>query len=642
MAEEILIKVKADTSEFTPSIKAVEQLGQAAEKDVKAFNTLDKAIKEGVNKGIKDAAVQMKAFMDAGGKAVSGTAKEFVSLRQKIKEARDEASAFADQNSKGAIEAQKRLADLIEQQSDLNQRVAALNPEAKFQAFSQVTQGAIGSLQVLTGALQAFGVENEQVTKIAQQLQGVLNLSQGINSILGLGDALKNLRVVLGITTVAQTGLAAATTAEGVAATGAAAANTAFAASLSATGIGALVVAIGLLVAAFIDAKNSAEDADAALKALDDRFKGIAEADAKEINDVVNARVRGLEQQRDLLEAQGAKASELLTIEKQITEIKIRGVNEFIGRFGTELQYTQRLIELKNEQAILEAKIFKARNEEILKSRPADASFLPTKDDVKLELSSLADVIAPEIEQLSSEMPAIEIPIGITQEDLDKLAESFNIAQEFATQFFDIYRGMSEAETEQRIDDLDRQKEAGVLSQEQYAMAVKKVRNEQAKQSRDLAIFEAAINAAVAIVNALKTDPTGLLAIKTGILAALQVAAINARPLPQFKDGTLRVPGVDMGRDSVHALLQPGESVMPVKVTKDYFPVLETIYNRRIPPAVMNNFIKEQRTSRVKLNPYDMRYAMDGMGIKVKNADYIINGISKNIRSHNRAANKYK
>ena len=55
--------------------------------------------------------------------------------------------------------------------------------------------------------MQLFGVENERITKLAQQFQGVLNLTQGINSVLQLKDVYGQLRLVLGVTTTAQRGL---------------------------------------------------------------------------------------------------------------------------------------------------------------------------------------------------------------------------------------------------------------------------------------------------------------------------------------------------------------------------------------------------------------------------------------------------
>jgi hypothetical protein len=114
---------------------------------------------------------------------------------------------------------------------------------------------------VATGALQAFGAENEEVQKVALKLQGALNIVQGVQSIIELKEAYEDIRSVLGFTTAAQTALTGATTAGAAATTGAAAAARAFAAALTSTGIGAIVVAVGALAGAFLLAGNNASDA---------------------------------------------------------------------------------------------------------------------------------------------------------------------------------------------------------------------------------------------------------------------------------------------------------------------------------------------------------------------------------------------
>lgn len=70
---------------------------------------------------------------------------------------------------------------------------------------------------------------------------------------------------------------------------------------------------------------------------------------------------------------------------------------------------------------------------------------------------------------------------------------------------------------------------------------------------------------------------------------ALQVAAIQALPL---KRGTLKVPltpGATPDTDSVPALLTPGEAVIPAHTTKKYFPLLEAIFQHKIPPDAFLN-----------------------------------------------------
>lgn len=97
---------------------------------------------------------------------------------------------------------------------------------------------------------------------------------------------------------------------------------------------------------------------------------------------------------------------------------------------------------------------------------------------------------------------------------------------------------------------LDKQLDAGEISQEQYTARVaqldaeldakkSEIENKQAKRQKAISIFEALVNTAVAVAAALKIGwPLGpILAAITGVLGAAQVATITATPLPGAEDG---------------------------------------------------------------------------------------------------------
>lgn len=221
--ENILIKFTADTSGITKSIDELQKMGKVTEEDAKKLAMLE-GIAEGVGDALKEAGIDAKAL----NKAVSDTATSGKSLRTQFSEAKNEAVKLSQQFgafSKEARDATKRAAQLKDEIADMNANLDALNPEAKLNAFVNLGQGVQGAFQAATGALQVFGVENERITKLAQQFQGVLNLTQGINSVLQLKDVYTQLRLVLGVTTTAQEGLKAATIATAVAEEGAAVAT---------------------------------------------------------------------------------------------------------------------------------------------------------------------------------------------------------------------------------------------------------------------------------------------------------------------------------------------------------------------------------------------------------------------------------
>ena len=97
-----------------------------------------------------------------------------------------------------AVNATKTLktAILKEKLADFKGTVDALNPEAKFKAIGQVAQGIAGGFTAATGAMALFGVKSEDTEKALLKVQGALALSEGLNTIMGLGDAFGNLKVV--------------------------------------------------------------------------------------------------------------------------------------------------------------------------------------------------------------------------------------------------------------------------------------------------------------------------------------------------------------------------------------------------------------------------------------------------------------
>ncbi len=78
----------------------------------------------------------------------------------------------------------KGMASLTDTDKLLRTISEAMYGETKFRIHNEG--------QRATGALQAFGVENEKVNKLAQQFQGLLNLTQGLSQLGQIGDALKN------------------------------------------------------------------------------------------------------------------------------------------------------------------------------------------------------------------------------------------------------------------------------------------------------------------------------------------------------------------------------------------------------------------------------------------------------------------
>jgi hypothetical protein len=242
-------------------------------KDVKTSTDELKALNKVTNEEV--------ASLDKLGSAAKEAGDGFVSLRTQVKQAKEEAQKAADKYgefSKEANTARQKAGLLADQMGDLNRQVSLLNPEAKAKAFSNLGGAVVGAFSVATGALQAFGVKNKEVEELAMKLQGALNIAQGIASFGAMKEALQDVKIVLGFTTVAQEAMTVATEAEAVASTEAAIATKGFTASLLTNPIFLVIAAIAALAGAMILMGDDTEEAKTQVDLMTESQKALRAA----------------------------------------------------------------------------------------------------------------------------------------------------------------------------------------------------------------------------------------------------------------------------------------------------------------------------------------------------------------------------
>lgn len=140
--------------------------------------------------------------VNADGAVVAGK-----NFKQQLREATQEANKLAiafGATSSEAVKAAQKVANMKEELADVKDTINALNPEAKFNAVAGAVQGIAGGFAAAQGAMALFGAQSEEVQQQMLKVQGALALSQGINQVLGLGDAFKNLGIVLRSTAIYQ------------------------------------------------------------------------------------------------------------------------------------------------------------------------------------------------------------------------------------------------------------------------------------------------------------------------------------------------------------------------------------------------------------------------------------------------------
>ena len=161
------------------------------------------------------------------------------SFKTQLKEAKIEAQqlvATFGEFSNEALAGQQKVADLSDKMEDFNDRVKALNPD-KFSRVNTVVSGIASGFSAAQGAMALFGSESEDLQKQLVKVQGAMALAQGLE---GLG------KVQQQFTTLAKDTLKGVTKAFST-----------LRGAIISTGIGALVVGLGLLITYWDDIKEA-------------------------------------------------------------------------------------------------------------------------------------------------------------------------------------------------------------------------------------------------------------------------------------------------------------------------------------------------------------------------------------------------
>jgi uncharacterized membrane protein len=176
------------------------------------------------------------------------------SLKQQYREAVQELQAVSAQygeTSKEAAAAAQKAAELKDQIAFSKDLIEGFNPDAKFKSLEGAINGVLNGFQAFEGALGLVGVESEDVQKTLLRVQSAMALTQGINGILEAKDSFLQLGTVIKQTAIGQALLTAATVVYNTVVGTSTGLMKALRIALISTGIGALVVGVGLLVANF-------------------------------------------------------------------------------------------------------------------------------------------------------------------------------------------------------------------------------------------------------------------------------------------------------------------------------------------------------------------------------------------------------
>jgi len=261
------------------------------------------------------------------------------SAKQRLREMQKELIAMAEAGQQGT-DAFKRLeqqaGSLKDEIADVNQRVKNLASDTKrIDAFVGAVQGIAAGFQIAQGAAALFGDENEDLQKAMLKVQGAMALANGVQQVANLLQ--KESAVMMGANTLATKAYALVVgTATG--------AMRAFRIALAATGIGAIVVALGFAAEAMGLFSSKTEDAT---------------EDQKKLKRSLEDTAGTLEYYERKLKANGATEEDLAKLRRQTVQNEKaeldRKLQQDVARFGVKNDKYQTA--LRQEIELLDIKI---------------------------------------------------------------------------------------------------------------------------------------------------------------------------------------------------------------------------------------------------------------------------------------------
>lgn len=288
--------------------------------------------------------------------------KSLGSLKSQLKQAQAEVVVLSEKfgaTSKEAIEAAKRAADLVDRIGDAKALTEAFNPDAKFKALTASLSGVAGGFSAVQGAMALFGNESEDLQKTLVKVQSAMALSQGLQAVGESIDSFKQLGAVIRTQVVS-----AFSTLRG---------------AIIATGYGALVVGIGLLIANFEKVKETLSNLFPGLIEFGNQIKNIvqgitdfvgitseASRAQEQLKLALETSNKAIDNQIKILEAQGGKEEEIYKQKRDRINNQIQLIK------GTTQEELQARADLNTELQVLdlnEANRIKKANETAAKER---------------------------------------------------------------------------------------------------------------------------------------------------------------------------------------------------------------------------------------------------------------------------------
>ena len=240
-------------------------------------------------------AEENKIILDADVKPLK---KQLREATQELQVARQKFGEFSDE----AVQAAQKVATIRDSIEDANEAAQLFDPGKRFQALTTAASTAAGGIAAVQGAMALFGNESEDVEKALLKVQSAMALSQGLSQLKDIGKVGEQLKLSFKGLTAGANG---------------------FKKALISTGIGALVVAVGLLVTYWEDIMALVGGVSKEQKKLNEETQNNLVAEQEKLE--------AIDGQTNQLKLQGKT-------EKEILDLKIAQTDEAIQAAEINLQ----------------------------------------------------------------------------------------------------------------------------------------------------------------------------------------------------------------------------------------------------------------------------------------------------------------
>jgi hypothetical protein len=465
------------------------------------------------------------------------------SVKQELRSLQQE-MANLEIGSEAFTRAAQKAAGLKDRIDDAAAGVKAFNPEAKFAAFAGVLGGVANGFAAAQGAMALFGSENKDIEQAILKTQGAMALATGISGLGGMADAVGLLASKIRVQLVA--------------------AFSSMKAAMISTGIGALVVALGIAISEIMDYNQAIEDAAGSQKKLNEeneKFISDLEKVASASEKARNAKKGGLDdlkRELELLEAKGATEKEIYEKKQEIAEKEFRNARiRMYSGLDTEKEMADKQNEIKANQLAYEKKIeddkLKARKEAAEKKKIKDEKEFTEQMYQEIDSMKMMNQMIEEMESADWKKALEElenqsnIKTSLSEEEANKLLAIRKLTnEEIAKMAFMSYSEQLEylkklAEADKKLDEEKAQAKIDSLKMTSAALnQFAQLAGEQTAEGKALGVAAATIDTYVsagsAYAAAAKIDPI--------VLAPLAAAGAIAAGLARVKAIlSVKVPG---------------------------------------------------------------------------------------------------